>query len=293
VVTGLTRKERIRLEEAERTGVLVDTAHKRPDLSNAWWRRCESEGRPYVVVRPVSKQAEKRAAVTVDLLPMGAQLTDEGCERIEAAFSRHAVVGEVGEPFSGSVFFRGRVRITIANIPADAAEEVAAEVYHVACTEHVVLDKYERLGLSRDHVSHTPGAVDLKEHEEALHTPQAVDLEEPKETKRIKIETYRILRDTTLTRKIKALHENRCQICGTALPLPDGSSCGEAHHIQPLGSPHHGPDIEDNILVLCPNHHALCDLGAISIRLDEIRTHPDHSISREFIDYHNEKIAGS
>jgi hypothetical protein len=126
-----------------------------------------------------------------------------------------------------------------------------------------------------------------------LRTPPAKDLEEPKETRRRRIATYRILRDTSLTRTIKALHENPCQICGTALPLADGSSYGEAHHIKPLGSPHYGPDIEGNILVLCPNHHALCDLGAIYIDLDEIRAHPDHRISREFIDYHNEKIAGS
>ncbi len=67
-----------------------------------------------------------------------------------------------------------------------------------------------------------------------LRTPHAEDLGEPQEARRSKVEEYRILRDTTLARTIKALHRNRCQICGTALSLADGSSYGEAHHIRPL-----------------------------------------------------------
>jgi hypothetical protein len=123
-----------------------------------------------------------------------------------------------------------------------------------------------------------------------LRTPHAEDLGKPHEVRRSRIESYRILRDTALARTIKALHRNRCQICGTALSLADGSSYGEAHHIKPLGRPHNGPDIENNILVLCPNHHALCDLGAIQIHLGDIRSRPEHRISKEFIDYHNHKI---
>ena len=66
-----------------------------------------------------------------------------------------------------------------------------------------------------------------------LRTPHAEDLEEPQEARRSRIESYRILRDTTLARTIKALHENRCQICGTTLSLADGSSYAEAHPPQP------------------------------------------------------------
>jgi hypothetical protein len=124
-------------------------------------------------------------------------------------------------------------------------------------------------------------------------TPQAEDLEEPQEARRSRVESYRILRDTTLSRTIKALHRNRCQLCGTALTLADGSLYGEAHHITPLGRPHNGPDVEGNILVLCPNHHALCDLGAVQISLEGMRSHPEHRVSQEFIDYHNQKIVGS
>jgi hypothetical protein len=123
-----------------------------------------------------------------------------------------------------------------------------------------------------------------------LRTPRAADLGEPQEARRRRVEEYRILRDTTLSKTIKAFHENQCQVCGVALSLADGSSYAEAHHIKPLGRPYNGPDIEGNILVLCPNHHALCDLGAIHIALEDLRSHPEHRISREFIDYHNNYI---
>jgi hypothetical protein len=123
-----------------------------------------------------------------------------------------------------------------------------------------------------------------------VRTPHAEDLGELQEARRSRVEEYRILRDTTLARTIKALHDNQCQICGTALSLADGSSYAEAHHIKPLGRPYNGPDTEGNILVLCPNHHALFDLGAIQIALDDLRSHPEHRIAREFIDYHNAHI---
>ena len=84
-------------------------------------------------------------------------------------------------------------------------------------------------------------------------TPVPPDEVAPPE--RILVETYRILRDTELARKIKKLHKNECQLCGTTITLQDGTSYSEAHHICPLGTPHNGPDVAGNILVLCPNHH--------------------------------------
>lgn len=36
----------------------------------------------------------------------------------------------------------------------------------------------------------------------------------------------------------------------------------EAAHIRALGSPHNGPDVIENVLCLCPNHHVLFDNGA-------------------------------
>jgi putative restriction endonuclease len=40
-------------------------------------------------------------------------------------------------------------------------------------------------------------------------------------------------------------------------------------HIRPLGAPHNGPDVKENIIIcLCPNHHVLFDSGAITLADD-------------------------
>lgn len=119
--------------------------------------------------------------------------------------------------------------------------------------------------------------------------PLAVDLnvEGPD---RVNVEIYRIIRDTKMIRTIKQLHRNRCQLCGMAVELGAGITYSEGHHIKPLGSQHEGPDISENILILCPNHHAQCDFGAIRLSLSSIRLHPDHAVSSEFIDYHNRHV---
>ncbi len=125
-----------------------------------------------------------------------------------------------------------------------------------------------------------------------IETPTAVDLptgaEEPG---RGYFLTYRVLRDTPLARKIKLLHKDRCQICGEVVSLGDGRTYSEAHHLIPLGAPHHGPDTAENIIVLCPNHHVLCDYGAIKLSSVGILSIKGHEISQRSIAYHNEKIA--
>src|ERR1044071_1149933 len=96
-------------------------------------------------------------------------------------------------------------------------------------------------------------------------TEIAVDIDDPSPTSRAKTEVYRILRDTALARRLKLLYGNACQICGLAVPLAHGQLYSEAHHLKPLGMPHNGPDIEENIIIVCPIHHVQCDYGAIQI----------------------------
>jgi hypothetical protein len=110
---------------------------------------------------------------------------------------------------------------------------------------------------------------------------------------RREVTTYRVLRDTVLSRKIKLLHQNKCQICGASIILKSGYSYSEAHHIKPLGSEHNGPDIAANVIVLCPNHHVMCDYGAIELKLSEIRIAGGHTLSEEYIEYHNSNIYGN
>lgn len=74
----------------------------------------------------------------------------------------------------------------------------------------------------------------------------------------------------------------------------------EAAHIRPLGAPHNGPDTEDNILCLCPNHHVLFDNGAISIADDlsltgddtsKLTVYENHLINHHYLAYHREHLA--
>lgn len=103
----------------------------------------------------------------------------------------------------------------------------------------------------------------------------------------------RIVRNTATAITVKRLHGYACQVCAAVLDTPAGPYA-EAAHIRPLGAPHHGPDTADNILCLCPNHHALFDLGAFTIeddlRLtgtnDRLRTVQGHTLHPEHLRYH-------
>ncbi|WP_321447658.1 HNH endonuclease [uncultured Cohaesibacter sp.] len=128
------------------------------------------------------------------------------------------------------------------------------------------------------------------------HIPRsafASDLSNPDQSDATRISgltTSRIIRDTAMTRKVKALHRSKCQICDSSILLPDGTSYAEAHHIIPIGSPHYGPDVSENIVIVCPNHHAQLDFGCVEINVEELTGAAGHTISSKSIAYHNEKI---
>ena len=117
---------------------------------------------------------------------------------------------------------------------------------------------------------------------------KANDISEPPE--RIESVVNRIVRDTALSQWVKRQHKQTCQLCQKPVHLPDGTAYSEGHHIHPLGNPHNGPDVRENILCLCPNCHALCDLGAIRLVIVDLHQVEGHFVGQEFIDYHNQKI---
>ena len=123
-------------------------------------------------------------------------------------------------------------------------------------------------------------------------SPKAIDISEPASPGRVAQETYRILRDTELVRKLKKLHANKCQICGEAIQLRNRETYSEGHHIRPLGRPHNGPDVAGNIVVLCPNHHVMCDYGAIRLNRTELHIVHGHRVDDAYISYHNNEIYG-
>jgi len=125
---------------------------------------------------------------------------------------------------------------------------------------------------------------------EVDETPQAKDFDEPAQPERVLTNTYRVLRDTKLARQIKYWYGNKCQICGHSIDLQNGNFYAEAHHIQPLGSPHNGLDVAENIICVCPNHHVQLDYGVMRLEKSRLKMHPNHSISDKYIDYHNLQI---
>ncbi|HEY8588729.1 MAG TPA: YDG/SRA domain-containing protein [Naasia sp.] len=80
----------------------------------------------------------------------------------------------------------------------------------------------------------------------------------------------RRVRDTALSRSVKALYGYRCQLCGTAVPGYERRLYAEGAHVKPLGRPHLGRDSADNVICLCPNHHTQLDMGGMVI-LDDYR----------------------
>jgi hypothetical protein len=117
----------------------------------------------------------------------------------------------------------------------------------------------------------------------------ASDIGEISAANRVGVTTLRIIRDTRLSITVKELHEYKCQICGHSLEFPDGKRYAEAHHIKPLGIPHNGPDCIENIICVCPNHHAELDYGMIRLGTSALVSHK-HRIGVEYIDYHNKNI---
>ncbi|WP_442865011.1 HNH endonuclease [Bosea sp. NBC_00550] len=71
--------------------------------------------------------------------------------------------------------------------------------------------------------------------------------------------------------KVKVARGHRCQICEATGLHPhtfakrDGSRYAEAHHVQPVSKLIAGSLGEQNIMVLCPNHHRQAHYGDFEV----------------------------
>jgi hypothetical protein len=125
---------------------------------------------------------------------------------------------------------------------------------------------------------------------------------DPRPVDRIKVKIQYISRSQKIVKTIKELYDNTCQVCETSIDTPSGFII-EAAHIKPLGSPHFGPDLLENLLCLCPNHHAALDkfgwyldddLNVVSSMSNQkqgkIFFRNDHTIGLSFIRYHRKIV---
>ncbi len=133
------------------------------------------------------------------------------------------------------------------------------------------------------YLQNSPLAIDLDINEASLPTGNI-------SPQKILTHTYRTLRDTNLTTKLKELYAHRCQVCGFHIQLSNNRYYSEAHHIIPLGKPHHGSDVPENIIILCPNHHVMMDYGLIELSIEMLKAPLKHTIDQKSIDYHNTVI---
>lgn len=116
-------------------------------------------------------------------------------------------------------------------------------------------------------------------------TPIATDIKLPTSPEKVEQHLYRVLRDTVLARIVKEKNHYECEICNDTLKLKDGRLYAEAHHLKPLGRPHDGPDVRENIICVCPNDHVRLDYGAIALDIHDLS-----GVGKEYVDYHNENI---
>lgn len=95
--------------------------------------------------------------------------------------------------------------------------------------------------------------------------PKPFVMPDPKKTPTPKkqFEVMRFLRDSGKVKKLKKLYCNRCQICGYTFEYEKGKFYSEVHHYNPLKVS--ADDELDNMIVVCPNHHAEFDHGMIAI----------------------------
>ena len=103
----------------------------------------------------------------------------------------------------------------------------------------------------------------------------------------------RVIRDSKLGRQLKKLYDYKCQVCDLQIET-DAGFYAEAAHIKPVGSPHNGPDLIENLLCFCPNHHLMFDKGVFFVNEDMrlegigggLKLHKNHPVAYEYFAYH-------
>lgn len=83
------------------------------------------------------------------------------------------------------------------------------------------------------------------------------------DSEKITIHSKVYSRDNKTVAQLKILRDYTCQICGTKILKADGTYYIEAAHITPKAQK--GPELPNNILILCPNHHKEFDFGNLII----------------------------
>ena len=118
-----------------------------------------------------------------------------------------------------------------------------------------------------------------------------------KRTERASATVNRLKRNVKLSEEIKKMYDFKCQVCNIYLKTPYGGIAIGAH-IKGLGKPHNGPDVIENMICLCPNHHEQFDDYGFYIDPEtfeikglenfegKITVSNKHKIDKDFLVYH-------
>jgi hypothetical protein len=182
------------------------------------------------------------------------------------------------------------VRTTLSQLPAPDGTEIEICQFDL-----------ERLPESQQ--GHTPVETHVAEALEELED----QYEQQGEERYPEVRTtpvQQLIRSVATSRRVKNLYGGECQLCGRRLLGPDGRAHSQGAHIRPLGKPHNGPDVEQNILCVCPNCHVRLDIGAVVLAPDwsiivraamfgeallpKLKTKSWHRVHPDYIRYHRE-----
>ncbi len=107
----------------------------------------------------------------------------------------------------------------------------------------------------------------------------------------------RFIRDTAKSKLLKKKYKDRCQVCNYRIQVSENTYYSEVHHIFPLKDS--GPDNFNNMIVLCPTHHAEFDYKAIGIdedgktiidrngkKVGSLILQNDHNLDKDSIRFH-------
>ena len=122
-----------------------------------------------------------------------------------------------------------------------------------------VLNYSENFILQRAMYSDNPELVELFEKNMEAPPPQT-DVAEYARREVVISTLKKYKRDPFFSKKVKHNYGNRCAICG----IPNEAALVEAAHVRPVHAD--GPDLEENGIALCANHHKLFDSGYITIK---------------------------
>ena len=170
--------------------------------------------------------------------------------------------------------------------------------YRFDCLYYV--EKYERIkGKSGFYVCrfHLKSELEINNLEEQLIS----NLKESYlPTPRKETKNERLIRNVKNSETVKSTYDFKCQVCGVKLDSPLGPIAIGAH-IKRLGRPDEGPDVLENMLCLCPNHHDQFDKYSYFIEpetleikgLDDYknkRINLRHKINPIFLEFHKKQF---